>query len=152
MSGNVVLSIEDLSVVYSTPRGMLPAVRNVSFSIREGEAFGLVGESGSGKSTISLAVMRYLADNGLITSGKITFLDKDLLTLDPDELRILRGNRVSLVYQDPMTSLNPSLTIGHQIDEVFEQHRNMSKGDARRASLTMLAGRLPTLPVTKLRL
>ena len=138
MSSNVVLSIEDLSVVYSTPRGMLPAVRNVSFSIREGEAFGLVGESGSGKSTISLAVMRYLADNGLITSGKITFLDKDLLTLDPDELRILRGNRVSLVYQDPMTSLNPSLTIGHQIDEVFEQHRNMSKGDARRASLTML--------------
>ena len=138
MSGNVVLSIEDLSVVYSTPRGMLPAVRNVSFSIREGEAFGLVGESGSGKSTISLAVMRYLADNGLITSGKITFLDKDLLTLDPDELRILRGNRVSLVYQDPMTSLNPSLTIGHQIDEVFEQHRNMSKRDARRASLTML--------------
>ena len=138
MSSNVVLSIEDLSVVYSTPRGMLPAVRNVSFSIREGEAFGLVGESGSGKSTISLAVMRYLADNGLITSGKITFLDKDLLTLDPDELRILRGNRVSLVYQDPMTSLNPSLTIGHQIDEVFEQHRNMSKRDARRASLTML--------------
>ena len=138
MSSNVVLSIEDLSVVYSTRRGMLPAVRNVSFSIREGEAFGLVGESGSGKSTISLAVMRYLADNGLITSGKITFLDKDLLTLDPDELRILRGNRVSLVYQDPMTSLNPSLTIGHQIDEVFEQHRNMSKRDARRASLTML--------------
>jgi len=138
MSSNVVLSIEDLSVVYSTPRGMLPAVRNVSFSIREGEAFGLVGESGSGKSTISLAVMRYLADNGLITSGKITFLDKDLLTLDPDELRILRGNRVSLVYQDPMTSLNPSLTIGHQIDEAFEQHRNMSKRDARRASLTML--------------
>ena len=138
MSSNVVLSIEDLSVVYSTPRGMLPAVRNVSFSIHEGEAFGLVGESGSGKSTISLAVMRYLADNGLITSGKITFLDKDLLTLDPDELRILRGNRVSLVYQDPMTSLNPSLTIGHQIDEVFEQHRNMSKRDARRASLTML--------------
>ena len=138
MSSNVVLSIEDLSVVYSTRRGMLPAVRNVSFSIREGEAFGLVGESGSGKSTISLAVMRYLADNGLITSGKITFLDKDLLTLDPDELRILRGNRVSLVYQDPMTSLNPSLTIGHQIDEAFEQHRNMSKRDARRASLTML--------------
>ncbi|MCS5670601.1 MAG: ABC transporter ATP-binding protein [Vicinamibacterales bacterium] len=138
MSSNVVLSIEDLSVVYSTPRGMLPAVRNVSFSIHEGEAFGLVGESGSGKSTISLAVMRYLADNGLITSGKITFLDKDILTLDPDELRILRGNRVSLVYQDPMTALNPSLTIGHQINEVFEQHRNMSKRDARRASLTML--------------
>ncbi len=138
MPADVVLQIEDLSVVFSTPRGMLPAVRDVSLSIRQGESFGLVGESGSGKSTISLAIMRYLADNGRVTSGEISFLGKDLLALDPGELRSLRGNRVSLVYQDPMTALNPSLTIARQIGEVFEQHRHMSREDAGGASVGML--------------
>ena len=138
MPDDVVLNIENLSVEFATPRGMLPAVRNVSLSIRKGESFGLVGESGSGKSTISLAVMRYLADNGRISSGNISFLGKDLLALGPEELRSLRGDRVALVYQDPMTSLNPSLTIGRQIEEVYEEHRNMDRKDARQASLAIL--------------
>jgi len=138
MPSDIVLDIDNLSVVFSTPRGPLAALRNVSLAIHEGEAFGLVGESGSGKSTLSLAVMRYLADNGRVTSGRMAFLGRDLLALDDEALRRLRGNRISLVYQDPMTALNPALTIARQVGEVFEQHRDMSRNEARRASVAML--------------
>ena len=113
-----VLDIKDLSVSYDTDRGSLHALRNVNISIEPGRIVGIVGESGCGKSTLISAIIRLLAPNAQIERGAILFKDNDLLALDPDAMRALRGVDISMVFQDPMTSLNPVMTIGRQMTDI----------------------------------
>jgi ABC-type dipeptide/oligopeptide/nickel transport system ATPase component len=125
-----VLRVEGLSTEFATPSGNVRAVDGVSFDIPPGAAVGLVGESGSGKSTVALSILRLLGPGGRITGGRILFRGQDLLAKSPDELRKLRGNRLATVFQDPLTTLTPSLTIGEQIAETVLAHR----GGSRRAA------------------
>jgi oligopeptide transport system ATP-binding protein len=131
------LEVQDLEVSFDTADGVLPAVRGVSFSIDEGEALGIVGESGSGKSQTVLALMGLLADNGT-ASGKAVLAGRDLLQLKPAELNRVRGEKISMIFQDPMTSLNPYLTIGRQMTEVLTLHKGMSRRDAQLEAVHML--------------
>ena len=108
---------------------------DVSFSIRPGEAFGLVGESGCGKSTIALATMRYLPPGMRLTSGRIVFQGQDIYRLKAGDLRRMRGNRVAMIYQDPMSSLNPVMTIGQQLIEVHMLHHAMDRRSAWRRAI-----------------
>jgi len=136
---NKVLEVEDLKTYFFTREGIVKAVDGISFSLERGELMGLVGESGSGKTVTALSLMRLIPDPpGKITSGKIIFDDKDIVTLTPREVRHLRGNRISMIFQDPMTSLNPVLTIGRQISEVLELHRGLSRKEAREQSIELL--------------
>ena len=125
-----VLRIDGLTTVFATPSGLVRAVDGVSFDIPPGTAVGLVGESGSGKSTVALSVLRLLGPGGRIAGGRIQFRGQDLLAKAPDELQKLRGTRLATVFQDPLTTLTPSLTIGEQIAETVIAHR----GGARRAA------------------
>ena len=134
-----VLSVEDLAVAYTNREGTTPALRGVSLQIQPGEAFGLVGESGCGKSTLAFAAMRYLGRGGRATGGRILYQGRDLLSLPDEELRTIRGRRISMVYQDPASSLNPSLVVGEQIAEIFRFQLRMSARDAWVASERMLA-------------
>lgn len=132
-----VLHIEDLSVSYQTDQGRLLALRHVSLSVPEGKIIGIVGESGCGKSTLISSIMRLLAPNARVESGSIAFKGTDLLSLPRDDMRLLRGNEISMVFQDPMTSLNPVLTIGRQMSDV--QHRSRSgRSEKIKRSLMML--------------
>jgi len=124
------LEVRDLSVAYRTRQGLLPVLLQLSFSLSAGQTLGLVGESGSGKSQIALALMGLLPKNAEV-QGSMQFEQRELLALQPAERRALRGARMGLIFQDPMTSLNPHLTIGLQLAEVLEQHR----GATRRAAL-----------------
>ena len=132
-----VLDIRDLSVSYQTEQGPLQALRHVSFAVPEGKIIGIVGESGCGKSTLISSIIRLLAPNARIGTGAIDFKGKDLLTLSPEGMRSLRGSGISMVFQDPMTSLNPVLTIGRQMADV--QHRSRSSHNEKMArALVML--------------
>ncbi len=117
-----ILDIRDLSVSYHTDSGLLRALRNIDMQIQAGRIVGIVGESGCGKSTLISAIIRLLAPNARIDGGSILFKGNDLLRLDPEAMRALRGDEISMVFQDPMTSLNPVLTIGRQMTDI--QHRN----------------------------
>ncbi len=134
------LSVEDLSVVF-TRRGRrdVRAVDGVTFSVRAGETVGLVGESGSGKSVTSLALMRLLPSRGVQVGGRVTFGGMDLLSLPGDSMRDLRGRDLAMVFQDPMSSLNPVLTVGRQITEVLRRHRGMQGDQARDEAVTLLS-------------
>src|SRR5262245_45483899 len=110
-----VLEIEDLSISFFSGIGEIPAVTNFSCRIMPGEALGLVGESGCGKSTVALAIMRYLGRGGRITGGAIRFNGRELTTMSEKELRSLRGSDLAMIYQEPMASLNPAMTIGKQL-------------------------------------
>src|SRR5580692_5159170 len=114
------LRIEHLDVVYRAGRRELKVLSDLSLAIRRGESYGLVGESGSGKSTAAFATIRYLARNGRVSGGRIQVDGRDLMALSQSELRRLRTQSVSMVYQDPGRALNPSLRIGRQMAEVFE--------------------------------
>ena len=132
-----VLEIKDLSVNYQTRRGPLRALRNINIQIQPGRIIGIVGESGCGKSTLISAVIRLLAPNAKIAGGAVLFRGDDLLGLDPEAMRLLRGDEISMVFQDPMTSLNPVLTIGRQMTNV--QHLDhCSKAKKRARSIRML--------------
>jgi oligopeptide/dipeptide ABC transporter ATP-binding protein len=113
-----VLDIRDLSVSYRTDHGLLRALRNIDMRIEAGRIIGIVGESGCGKSTLISAIIRLLAPNAQIDGGSILFKEEDLLELDPDAMRALRGVDISMVFQDPMTSLNPVMTIGRQMTDI----------------------------------
>ena len=121
-----ILEVENLRVEFPYKRQNLKAVNGVSFHMKRGETLGFVGESGCGKSTTAKAVMRLLAETAQIPEGSITYMDKDVLALNKEELRKIRGKEIGMIFQDPMTALNPVLTIREQIYEQFIG-RKMSK-------------------------
>jgi oligopeptide/dipeptide ABC transporter ATP-binding protein len=130
MSGRL-LGIEDLSVSFGTPEGTARAVDRVSFALDRGETLGVVGESGCGKSVTSLSILGLIpSPPGAIDSGRILFEDRDLLKLDPEDLRRIRGRDISMIFQEPMTSLNPVLPIGRQVAEPLMVHRGLSNAQA----------------------
>ena len=138
MARQPLLSVEDLRVEFWTQRGTVHAVNGISFDIAPGETLGIVGESGCGKSVTSLALMGILPRAGKITSGTAMFGDRDLFTLSDRELRRVRGRDIAMIFQDPMTSLNPVLTIGRQIREALEAHFDLGKGEANRRVADLL--------------
>ena len=130
-AADVLLDVRDLRTYFHVMDGLVKAVDGVSFTIKRGETLGIVGESGCGKSVTSLSIMRILdIPPGEIASGEIWLDGQDLLTLSPEEMREVRGNDVAMIFQEPMTSLNPVFTVGDQITEAVVQHTRMSKKEA----------------------
>jgi peptide/nickel transport system ATP-binding protein len=141
----MVLDVKGLRTVFFTNSGLFRAVDDVSFSVRRGETLAIVGESGCGKSVTALSVMRLVPDPpGRIVSGSIMLEGTDLLSLDESEMRAIRGNRISMIFQEPMTSLNPVMRIGDQITEAVRLHRQMSRKEATAKAVEML--RLVKIP------
>lgn len=133
------LKISDLRVEFHTEDGVVKAVDGVSIVVNHAETVGLVGESGSGKSVTALSIMRLIAKPmGKITNGSIEFEETDLLTLSEERLRKVRGNRISMIFQEPMTSLNPVFTVGDQIIEAVRLHQGLNKKEALKKSIEML--------------
>ena len=133
------LEIEDLHVSYLTRAAEVPAVIDFSLTVNEGETVGLVGESGCGKSTVAMAIMNYMGTNGLIKSGSIRFRGQEITTLGPEQLRVLRGNEIAMIYQEPMASLNPAMTVAQQLMEVPILHLGASEQTARASAETILS-------------
>jgi len=133
-----VVSVRNLGIAYETRMGDINAVRDVSFDIGRGETVGIVGESGCGKSTLAYGMVNYLGRNGRISKGDIIFQGESLVGRSEEELRALRGDRIAMVFQDPMTSLNPVLPVGEQMNEVLTVHHAVSESDARNRSIEML--------------
>jgi peptide/nickel transport system ATP-binding protein len=133
-----ILKIEDLTVAYHQGSEWLTAVREASFQIYPGETYGLVGESGSGKTTLVLAVMRYLSENGAVRSGSIQLDGRDLLSLSDKEMRKVWGKQITMVPQNPQSSLNPSIQIGEQIAESLRRHQGLSRVQARKRAIELL--------------
>ncbi|MFW6055106.1 MAG: ABC transporter ATP-binding protein [Thermodesulfobacteriota bacterium] len=133
------LQIQDLSVRFNTPEGPARAVDRVSFDLASGETLGLVGESGCGKSVTALSILGLIPDPpGKIEQGKILFSGKDLVTLGQDQLRRIRGNEIAMIFQEPMTSLNPVLTIGRQVMEPLLTHKGLSRSKAEEEAVQWL--------------
>jgi oligopeptide/dipeptide ABC transporter ATP-binding protein len=139
MSGGRLLTVENLSVVFDTSDGPMPVVRDLSLGLDRGEALCLVGESGCGKSITALSIMRLLPKKlARIAAGRVLFDGTDLAALDEPAMRAIRGNRIAMIFQEPMTSLNPVLTIGRQIAEVLELHRGLTRHEAEGQALRLL--------------
>jgi len=133
------LAVEDLSVEFRTRRGTARVLDRVGLAIERGQTLGVVGESGCGKSVTALAIMRLIASPpGRITGGRVVFDGRDLLTLPEAEMRKVRGNRISMIFQEPMTSLNPAYTVGDQIAESVRLHQGLSRRDAMDRAAQML--------------
>ena len=133
------LQVENLVTKFFTDDGVVTAVDDVSFSVRPGEVVGIVGESGCGKSVASLSILRLVQDPpGKIVGGRILFQGRDLLALRDEEMRAIRGNEIAMIFQEPMTSLNPVYTIGNQIGEAVQLHQGLEKGQARIKTIEML--------------
>ena len=138
------LEIKNLNVAYHTRKGDVPAVVDFNLTLRAGESIGLVGESGCGKSTVSLAIMRYMGNNGSIKSGEVIFMGRDMATLSDEELRDLRGSKIAMIYQEPFAALNPCMTIGAQLMEVPLVHDHISEKEAAERARQILSDvRLP---------
>lgn len=138
-SQEIVLKVEGLVTSFRTDDGVVKALDGVGFEIAHGRTLGVVGESGCGKSVTSLSIMGLLPSGvGRIEAGKILFAGKNLATLSEAEMRTIRGNRIAMIFQEPMTALNPVFTAGEQITEVFITHRKMNRADARKAALRMM--------------
>lgn len=133
-----VLEVENLSIAYETRAGDVEAVQDVSFTVREGETVGLVGESGCGKSTIAYGIVNFLGPNGKIVDGTVRFQGNELVGRSQEELKRLRGDRVAMVFQEPMQALNPSVRLGEQLAEVLTCHHPISKEEAWERSIDML--------------
>lgn len=132
-----VLEVENLSISYETRKGDVEAVRDVSFEVKEGETIGLVGESGCGKSTIAFGIVNFLGPNGKIVDGSVRFQGNELVGRSQEDLKKLRGDRIAMVFQDPMQALNPSLRLGEQLAEVLTCHSDISKDEAWERSIEM---------------
>ena len=138
MTGNL-LEIKNLNVTFMSGGNVVKAVKNLNLNIPYGKTMGLVGESGSGKSVTSLAIMRLLPDHkGISVTGEILYKGQNLLKLSLKEMRAIRGNKISMIFQEPMTSLNPVYTVGDQIDETILLHQKISKADARKRTIELL--------------
>ncbi|MBN1179000.1 MAG: ABC transporter ATP-binding protein [Anaerolineae bacterium] len=133
-----VLRVENLAISYETRYGDVQAVRDVSFEIQRGDAYSIVGESGCGKSTVAFGIVNFLGRNGKIVDGRILFQGRDLVGRSQEELRKLRGDRIAMVYQDPMQALNPTLRLGDQLSEVLIVHRGMARSEAEDRCVHML--------------
>lgn len=132
------LKVDGLKVSFFTYAGEVKAVDDISFEVNEGETFAIVGESGCGKSVTSLSIMRLLSKPGKIVSGSIVFNGEDLVKKSEQQMQAIRGKQIAMISQDPMTSLNPVMTIGHQIMEILLKHEKVSKIDARKKAVEML--------------
>jgi oligopeptide/dipeptide ABC transporter ATP-binding protein len=133
------LQINNLQTFFRTPQGTARAVDGVSLQVSEGEVLGIVGESGCGKSVLALSILRLLPmPPAFFGGGEIRFQDKDLLTLSSEEIRRIRGNRISMIFQEPMSALNPVFTVGNQLMEVFRVHRSLGRADALENAVDML--------------
>ena len=132
------LSVEDLEVRFWTSRGIIHAVNGISFDVAPGETLGIVGESGCGKSVTSLAILGILPRAGRVTAGSVRYQGRDLVGLSDDELRTIRGKEIAMIFQDPMTSLNPVLTIGRQLREALETHFDLDKDETHKRAAELL--------------
>ncbi len=132
------LEIQQLKTYFNTGDGLLKAIDGIDISIDAGETLALVGESGCGKSMTALSILRLVPDPGRIVEGKIIFSDEDLLLLPEEEIRRIRGNRIAMIFQEPMTSLNPVFRVGEQICEVLRLHRGMDRSEATQAARELL--------------
>ncbi|HTJ26892.1 MAG TPA: ABC transporter ATP-binding protein [Candidatus Limnocylindria bacterium] len=143
------LEVRDLKTTFRTEDGVVAAVNGLSFAVEPGSTLGIVGESGSGKSVTSLSIMRLLAQNGKIERGQVLFKGEDLLKKSEAQMRKIRGRDIAMIFQDPMTSLNPVLTVGDQIAEATRLHLGLSKKDAFDKAIEML--RLVRIPAAEKR-
>ena len=135
-----VLEVKGLQTYFKTDAGIVKAVDGVSFTVHEGETIGLVGESGCGKSVTNLSIMRLVpSPPGKIVGGEVLYEGRDIMKMSEKELRTIRGNNISMIFQDPMTSLNPFLKISTQMIETIRLHQNLSKKEAREKAIKMLA-------------
>ena len=132
------LKVENLEVKFKTLEGMQTAVQGVSFDVAQGEVFCLVGESGCGKSLTSLSIMGLVEKPGIVEADAIILDGQDISHLKEEKLRELRGNKMSMIFQEPLTSLNPLFTVGNQMDEVFRLHQKASRAKAKQMSVDML--------------
>src|SRR5437868_2309361 len=133
------LEVKELHTEFRTGAGIVRAVDGISYTVDPGETVAIVGESGSGKSVGALSIMRLIPDPpGRITGGEVWFAGRDLMTLSEEEMRRMRGSEIGMVFQEPMTSLNPVLTIGRQITETLEQHRGMDRAAADQRAVELL--------------
>ena len=138
-TNDVLLEVKGLKTHFFTDEGVSMAVDGVDYWVRKGETLGVVGESGCGKSVTALSIMRLIPEPpGKIVAGDIRFEGKSLLSLTPDQMREIRGNKISMIFQEPMTSLNPVYTIGNQISEALKLHQGMTKKEALDRSVEML--------------
>lgn len=145
MSSEPLLEVKHLKTHFQTARGKVTAVNGVSFTMNKGEIIGIVGESGCGKSVMSQSIIRLLDHTDSIEyEGEVLFENQDLLKLSPSKLRSIRGDQISIIFQDPLTSLNPVYTIGNQIEEVIRLHQKVSKKEARQKAIDIL--RLTGIP------
>jgi oligopeptide/dipeptide ABC transporter ATP-binding protein len=136
---DILLAVENLSTHFSTRQGLVRAVQDVSFDVKKSRTFALVGESGCGKSITALSIMRLVPEpQGKIVAGKIVFSGRDLLGLSENRMRAIRGNRIAMIFQEPMTSLNPVFTVGYQIEEAIRLHQHKSKAEARDLAVEVL--------------
>ena len=150
MIEETLLKVDTLSTWFYTDDGIVKAVNDVSFSLNKGHTLGIVGESGCGKSITSLSVMRLIdSPPGKIVGGKIVFKGEDLLAKSEEDMRRVRGKRIAMIFQEPMTSLNPVYTVGRQIEEALLIHETMTKKEAKRRALEML--RLVRIPLPEKR-
>jgi len=139
MKNKNLLEIDNLKVSFFTPAGEVKAVNGVSYQLAQGEVIGIVGESGSGKSVSSYAIMRLIDEPGKVIGGSIKFDGKNILELDEKEMQSIRGNEISMIFQDPMTSLNPVFKVGNQLIEAIVKHQKVSKKEARKRAIEMLS-------------
>src|SRR5262245_17712350 len=131
------LRVEGLTTTFQTERGVLKAVDTVNFQIERGTTLALVGESGSGKSVTALSILRLISAPGRIAAGRIWFNGRDLLALSERDMRAVRGAQISMIFQEPMSSLNPVYTVGSQIVEAIRIHRRVSRKAARERAIEM---------------
>lgn len=150
VSQETVLDVRDLNIIYHTDGGDLRAVKDVCFSLKKGEVLGLVGESGCGKSTLGLGLLRLLSWPGKVIGGRALFNGIDLFSLSEKKMRMLRGDRLAMIFQNPMNSLNPTENVGAQIIETITSHRKMKSDDAKIRALELLD--LVGIPGAKLRI
>lgn len=133
------LQVKNLHTYFKTRKGTVKAVNDVSYSLEPGKTIGIVGESGSGKSVSAMSILQLLDGNGYIAEGEVIFEDRDLTKLSQQEMYEIRGNKISVIFQEPMTSLNPVFTVKRQLSEPFMIHQGMKKKEAEQKALEMLA-------------
>ena len=133
------LEVKNLHTFFNTKRGIVKAVNDVSYTVEAGKTLGLVGESGSGKSVSAMSIIKLLDANGYIESGEVTFDGKDLINMSLNDMYTIRGNEISVIFQEPMTSLNPVFSIEKQVAETFELHQGLSKKEAKAKVVEILS-------------